>query len=68
MVCSISRWPLAGPVYHVVSTMCTTDQLNSPRKITRPSDNGLMWRWDPNAFGLAPPVKIRQTRHFCVQT
>jgi RHS repeat-associated protein len=28
-----------------------TDQLNAPRKITRPSDNGLMWRWDADPFG-----------------
>jgi YD repeat-containing protein len=24
-----------------------TDHLGTPRKITRPLDNGLMWRWDP---------------------
>ncbi len=28
-----------------------TDHLNTPRKITRPSDNKLRWRWDPDAFG-----------------
>jgi RHS repeat-associated protein len=28
-----------------------TDHLGTPRKITRPSDNGLMWRWDPDTFG-----------------
>ncbi|MEQ1581470.1 MAG: RHS repeat-associated core domain-containing protein [Steroidobacteraceae bacterium] len=28
-----------------------TDHLNSPRKVTRPSDNALRWRWDPDAFG-----------------
>jgi RHS repeat-associated protein len=32
-----------------------TDQLNAPRKITRPSDNGLMWRWDADPFGTAAP-------------
>ena len=32
-----------------------TDHLNAPRKITRPSDNGLMWRWDPNTFGNVNP-------------
>ncbi len=32
-----------------------TDQLNAARKITRPSDNGLMWRWDPNPFGYGSP-------------
>lgn len=28
-----------------------TDHLGTPRRITRPSDNALMWRWDPGAFG-----------------
>jgi RHS repeat-associated protein len=28
-----------------------TDHLGTPRKVTRPSDNGLMWRWDPDTFG-----------------
>jgi RHS repeat-associated protein len=32
-----------------------TDQLNNPRKVTRPSDNGLMWRWDPDTFGSVAP-------------
>jgi RHS repeat-associated protein len=32
-----------------------TDQLNAPRKLTRPSDNGLMWRWDTDPFGTAAP-------------
>jgi YD repeat-containing protein len=32
-----------------------TDQLNTPRKITRPSDNGLMWRWDTDPFGTIAP-------------
>src|SRR6202041_1073968 len=32
-----------------------TDHLGTPRKITRPSDNGLMWRWDPDTFGNLPP-------------
>lgn len=32
-----------------------TDHLGTPRKITRPSDNGLMWRWDPDTFGTAAP-------------
>src|SRR5271154_2801022 len=31
-----------------------TDHLGTPRKITRPSDNGLMWRWDPDTFGSIP--------------
>jgi YD repeat-containing protein len=32
-----------------------TDHLGTPRKITRPSDNGLMWRWDPDTFGSVVP-------------
>jgi RHS repeat-associated protein len=32
-----------------------TDHLGTPRKITRPSDNGLMWRWDPDTFGSVGP-------------
>ena len=31
------------------------DHLGSPRKVTRPSDNGLMWRWDPDTFGSVAP-------------
>ena len=41
------------------STICVfyvhTDQLNAPRKITRPSDNKLAWRWDADPFGTAAP-------------
>jgi RHS repeat-associated protein len=32
-----------------------TDQLNAPRKVTRSSDNGLMWSWDADPFGTAAP-------------
>jgi RHS repeat-associated protein len=28
-----------------------SDQLNTPRKVSRPSDNQLRWRWDPTPFG-----------------
>jgi RHS repeat-associated protein len=28
-----------------------TDHLNTPRKITRPSDNAIVWRWDSDPFG-----------------
>jgi RHS repeat-associated protein len=31
------------------------DHLGTPRKVTRPSDNGLMWRWDPDTFGSVAP-------------
>jgi RHS repeat-associated protein len=32
-----------------------TDHLGAPRKITRPSDNGLLWRWDTDPFGTTQP-------------
>jgi YD repeat-containing protein len=32
-----------------------TDQLNTPRKASRPSDNALVWRWDPSPFGDTLP-------------
>jgi RHS repeat-associated protein len=32
-----------------------TDQLNAPRKVSRPSDNVLRWRWDPTPFGEGLP-------------
>jgi RHS repeat-associated protein len=32
-----------------------TDHLNTPRKVTRPSDNKLRWRWDPTPFGTGAP-------------
>lgn len=28
-----------------------TDHLNTPRKVTRPSDNAIVWRWDSDPFG-----------------
>jgi len=30
-----------------------TDHLNTPRKVSRPSDNQLEWRWDADPFGTA---------------
>jgi RHS repeat-associated protein len=30
-----------------------TDHLNTPRKVSRPSDNQLVWRWDADPFGSA---------------
>lgn len=32
-----------------------TDHLNTPRKITRPSDNAVLWRWESDPFGQAQP-------------
>jgi RHS repeat-associated protein len=37
-------------IYYVHS-----DHLGTPRKVTRASDNGLMWRWDPDTFGSVAP-------------
>jgi RHS repeat-associated protein len=28
-----------------------TDHLNTPRRITRPADNAIVWRWDSHPFG-----------------
>jgi RHS repeat-associated protein len=30
-----------------------TDHLNTPRRITRPADNVIVWRWDSEPFGSA---------------
>lgn len=32
-----------------------TDHLNVPSKITRPSDNAVIWRWDHDAYGNGAP-------------
>ncbi len=32
-----------------------TDHLNTPRRITRPSDNAIVWRWESDPFGTLPP-------------
>jgi RHS repeat-associated protein len=31
-----------------------SDQLNTPRRISRPSDNVIVWRWDSEPFGATP--------------
>lgn len=31
-----------------------TDHLDTPRRITRPSDNAIVWRWDSDPFGTMP--------------
>lgn len=33
-----------------------TDHLGTPRKITNPTGNTLMWRWDPDTFGSVAPT------------
>jgi RHS repeat-associated protein len=33
-----------------------TDQLNAPRKITQPSNNAIVWRWDADPFGTTQPT------------
>ena len=30
-----------------------TDHLNTPRRITRPSDNAVIWQWDSDPFGAS---------------
>ena len=32
------------------------DHLGTPRKITNPTGNTLMWRWDPDTFGSVAPT------------
>jgi len=32
-----------------------TDHLNTPRKVSRSSDNALLWRWDSDPFGTTAP-------------
>ena len=32
-----------------------TDHLDTPRKVSRPRDNALMWRWDSSPFGDTVP-------------
>lgn len=32
-----------------------TDHLGTPRKITNPTGNTVVWRWDPDTFGTASP-------------
>jgi RHS repeat-associated protein len=37
------------------------DHLNTPRKVSRPSDNKLRWRWDPTPFGTGTPNENPQS-------
>jgi RHS repeat-associated protein len=39
-----------GGIYYVHA-----DQINTPRMVTRPSDNAIMWRWDADPFGTTTP-------------
>jgi RHS repeat-associated protein len=32
-----------------------SDHLNTPRRVTRPSDNALRWKWESDAFGTTLP-------------
>ncbi len=36
------------------------DHLNVPRKVSRPSDNKLAWRWDNDPFGVVAPTQNPQ--------
>ncbi len=37
------------------------DHLNTPRKVSRPSDNALRWRWDSDPFGRGLPNQNPQS-------
>ena len=37
------------------------DHLNTPKMVTRPSDNKQMWRWDQDPFGTAAPNQNPQS-------
>jgi YD repeat-containing protein len=50
-VATLQPDPVSGiDIYYIHS-----DHLGTVRKITRPSDNSLMWRWDPDTFGSVGP-------------
>ena len=34
-----------------------TDHLNTPRRISRPADNAIVWRWDSDPFGTNAPAE-----------
>jgi RHS repeat-associated protein len=56
--------PRAGgtiAIYYVHS-----DHLGTPRKITNPTGNAVLWRWDPDTFGTAAPsiTTISYNRRF----
>jgi RHS repeat-associated protein len=38
-----------------------TDHLNTPRKVTRPSDNKARWSWESDPFGTATPNENPQS-------
>jgi len=38
------------------------DQLGTPRMVTRPTDNAILWRWDSDPFGAALPNQNPQAQ------
>jgi hypothetical protein len=38
------------------------DHLGTPRIVSRPGDNVVMWRWDSGAFGTGLPNEIQKGR------
>ncbi len=42
-----------------------TDHLNAPAKITRPSDNAIIWRWDHDPYGNGAPNQDRMEMVSC---
>jgi RHS repeat-associated protein len=49
-VATVRTGPGGVEVYYV-----HTDHLNSPRRVSRPADNVIVWRWDSDAYGEAAP-------------
>ena len=39
-----------GAIYYIHA-----DHLGTPRRITRPADNKVMWQWESEPFGYSPP-------------
>jgi len=63
---------LGGGRRNRVGTTCYADQLGTPRAITRPSDNALLWKWensdpfgnnapneDPSSLGVTTKYNLR---------
>jgi RHS repeat-associated protein len=42
---------VAATVASATATTIVSSILNTPRRITRPSDNAILWRWDSDPFG-----------------
>jgi RHS repeat-associated protein len=47
--------PATGPAVTSDLYYIHADHLGTPRKITRPSDNKVVWTWESEAFGASLP-------------